>query len=109
MAYYSRTRDPKLKGKIGSLRGILGYMRPHWREIAYALIALCVSSIGILGLGAALRHLIDNGIARYDSRLLDLSLGVSLIVVLIVAVASFFRVAFAIKVSEAVVGAIRED
>jgi ATP-binding cassette subfamily B protein len=109
MPPFSTARDPKLKGNINSLRMIMGYVRPFRREVFFALAALCVTSFCVLGLGSALRHLIDNGIAKGNPQQLNTSFTWFLAVVLVLAVASFFRVFYAVKVSEWVVGAIRKD
>jgi len=68
------TEEPQAaKGKIRSLTKLRFYLKPYRMRIVFALISLAVSSSIVLGLGNALKYLIDDGIEKYDVRLLDRS------------------------------------
>jgi ATP-binding cassette subfamily B protein len=100
---------PPAKGRISSLRAMMHYLRPYRLLVAGATLALVVTSSGVLGMGAALRYLVDEGIAKGDPVLLGNAYVVLLGVVLLLSVATYARYLLVSWVGEKVVADIRRD
>ena len=97
------------KGKISSLRYLLHYIRPYRKQAIGACVALVFTSSGVLGMGSALRHLIDQGIAKGDQQLLGQGYLVLLAVVVALALGTYARYLLISMVGERVVADIRRD
>ena len=105
----TRTSDLPPKGQIGSLRYLLYYIKPYRKQASGAAIALVFTSSGVLGMGTALRHLIDQGIAKGDQQLLGQGYLILLAVVVALAVGTYTRYLLVSSVGERVVADIRRD
>lgn len=102
--------DPLLpKGKLSSLRYLLRYMLPYKRQAMLAAVALVFTASGVLGMGSALRYLIDNGIAKGDQHLLGQGYLILLGVVVALAIGTYSRYLLVSWVGERVVADIRRD
>lgn len=97
------------KGKIGSLRYLLRYLYPYRKLTAGAAIALVMTSSVVLGMGTALRHLIDQGIRKGDQHLLNQGYLILLGVVVALAIGTYTRYLLVSLVGEKVVADIRRD
>ena len=97
------------KGELGSLKYLLHYMRPYRKQTVGALIALVLTSGGVLGMGKALQYLIDEGIAKGDQQLLGQGYIILLAVVIALAVGTYTRYLLVSSVGERVVADIRRD
>lgn len=97
------------KGKLGSLRYLFQYIRRYRRHVIGASVALVLTSSGVLGMGYALRYLIDQGIAKGDAKMLGYGYIVLLAVVVVFALATFARYLLVSWVGERVVADIRRD
>lgn len=97
------------KGKIRSLRPLLRYLRPYRLQVFAALIALIFASSAVLGMGAGLRYLVDNGLSKGNLELLNQAFGILLVVTALLAVASYSRFFLVAWLGERVVADIRRD
>lgn len=97
------------KGKISSLRHVARYLKPYRLSIMGACIALLFTSFSVLGIGAALKYLIDSGIVAENTKLLDAYYWRLLGVVVVLAIATFARYYLISWVGERVVADIRND
>ncbi len=97
------------KGRISSLRYLLHYLIPYRKPAAGATLALILTSGVVLGMGGALSHLIDRGIARGDLHLLSQGYIVLLGVVIALAFGTYSRYLLVSSVGERVVADIRRD
>ncbi|MFM9890762.1 MAG: ABC transporter transmembrane domain-containing protein [Rickettsiales bacterium] len=97
------------KGRISSLAYLARYLRPYRGKVIGATLALVLTSSGVLGMGSALRHLIDQGIAKGDQHLLNQGYIALLIVVVVLAAATYTRYLLVSWVGEKVVADIRRD
>lgn len=104
-----RPTDLPPKGSISSLRSIFHYLRPYRLAVTGATLALLVTSCGVLGMGAALRYLVDEGIAKGNPELLTQAYWVLLGVVALLAGATYTRYLLVSWVGERVVADIRRD
>lgn len=99
---------PKTK-ELGNLRMLAGYLRPYRWPLLGAMLALIFTSSAVLGMGAGLRYLVDEGLGKGDPQLLDRAFVVMLGVVVLLAIATFFRFALITWVGERVIADIRRD
>jgi len=109
MTYPTGQRDELPKGKLSSLRYLGRYLAPYRRGVIGATAALLVTSSGVLGIGAALKYLVDEGIAKGNPYLLGNGYVILLGVVAILAVATYARYLLVSWVGERVVADIRRD
>ncbi len=103
------TTELPAKGKLTNLRYLARYLAPYRRQVIWATVALLVTSSGVLGIGAALRHLIDEGIAKGNPELLGRGYVMLLGVVLLLAAATYARYLLVSWIGERVVADIRRD
>ena len=90
-----------------SLGGLMHFLRPYrWQAIAAAFAVLFTSG-SVLGIGSALRYLIDEGLSKGDPHLLDRAFVFLLGVTLLLAGASYSRFYLVSWIGERVVADIR--
>ena len=104
-----KSDTPPPKGKLKNLRYLARYLAPYRRAILLATLALIITSSGVLGIGAALRYLVDEGIAKGNPELLGNGYVVLLGAVLLLAAATFTRYYLVSWIGERVVADIRRD
>lgn len=95
--------------RIALLSQLKPYLKPYWFQITLASVALIVAAGTVLGLGRGLQYLIDDGFSSENTDFLNNSLTTLLIIVSVLAVASFTRYFFVSWVGERVVADIRKD
>ncbi|MBX9726163.1 MAG: ATP-binding cassette domain-containing protein [Rickettsiales bacterium] len=105
----SDTSQLPAKGKISSLRYLLHYLYPYRKQTLGAAVALVLTSSVVLGMGTALRHLIDEGIRKGDQQLLNQGYLILLGVVVALAIGTYTRYLLVSLVGEKVVADIRRD
>jgi ATP-binding cassette, subfamily B, bacterial len=76
---------------LRQLRRLLGFVRPYRWQVAGALLALVLAAGAVLAFGVGLRYLIDGGFGAGRVEALDHALKASLIVVVVLAGATFAR------------------
>jgi ATP-binding cassette subfamily B protein len=76
---------------LRQLRRLVGFMRPYRWQVGAALLALIVAAGAVLTFGVGLRYLIDGGFGAGRVEALDHALKASLIVVVVLAGATFAR------------------
>lgn len=106
---YASAAHRRDKGDLRSLRRLLPYFQPYRALILGALVALLFTSGSMLGLGAALRFLVDYGISKGDPDLLDRGFVLLLGVVALLSVAAFARFYFVSSLGEKVTADIRRE
>jgi ATP-binding cassette subfamily B protein len=103
----SNITDREEKGDLRVLMRLLGFLRPYWRQIIGACIALIVAAGTVLALGQGLRALVDEGFSSEDASMLDSALLVLFVVIVLLAAATFGRFYLVSWVGERVVADIR--
>jgi ATP-binding cassette subfamily B protein len=92
---------------LGALRPLFPYLWPYrWRMVGAGFFLLLAAAM-VLGLGAALRHLIDDGLAGGNAALLDRTVVLLLGVVVLAAFATFGRFYLVTWIGERVVADLR--
>lgn len=99
---------PKAQNLDG-LRKLGSFLRPYRWSVAGALLALLFTSGSVLGMGAGLRYLVDEGLGKGDPHLLDRAFVVMLCVVVALATATYFRFSLVTWIGERVIADIRRD
>lgn len=107
MARFSSPVSSAEKGSIRSLKFLGRYLRPYLRSVIGALIALLFTSSAVLGMGGALRYLVDEGLGKGNHALLNQAFAVLMGVTVLLAVASYCRFYLVSSVGERVVADIR--
>jgi ATP-binding cassette subfamily B protein len=103
------TRNRPKARDIRQLARILGFLKPYRRQIAIAATALVIASGSILALGQGLKKVIDHGLTASNAALLDQALFGMLIVVAIMAAATFVRFYYVSWIGERVTADIRRE
>lgn len=102
----SETQPPKRS--MRELRRLARFVRPYRLAVAGACLALIVAAGTVLVIGQGLRRLVDEGFAAGNSGLLDDALVALLVVVVVLAGATYSRFFLVSWVGERVVADIRK-
>ena len=89
------------------LRRLASFMVPYRGQILGAALALIAASVAVLGFGAGLRWLVDTGFATRDPSRLDQALLAMLVVVVLLAGATFARAWLVAWIGERVAADLR--
>ena len=100
-------KNRKNKKSISALKMVLPYVMPYKLQLIGAAIALLFAAATVLAMGAGLRFLIDEGFAEGDPLLLDRAVIVLVVVVILLAGASYARFYLISWVGERVVADLR--
>ncbi len=92
---------------LRTLVALLRFVRPYWPAAVGAGVALVVAAATVLALGQGLRALVDKGFRSGDVALLDTALLVLLIVIVVLAVATYSRFYLVSWIGERVVTDLR--
>ncbi|OAJ71399.1 ABC transporter [Methylobacillus sp. MM3] len=103
------TRNRPKSRDIRQLARIAGFLKPYRRQIAIASTALVMASGSILALGQGLKKVIDHGLTASNAALLDQALFGMLIVVAVMAAATFVRFYYVSWIGERVTADIRRE
>ncbi len=88
---------------------MLRYLYPYRLQAFLAIITMIFTAGSVLAMGQGLKHLIDEGLSKGDSALLDKSFLILIAVTLLLAVASYARFYLVTWIGERVVSDIRRD
>jgi ATP-binding cassette subfamily B protein len=94
---------------LRQLRRLAGYLRPYTWQVAATLVALVLAAAAVLVFGVGLQHLIDGGFAAGRSSALDHALRAALIVIVVLAAATFARAYLVAWLGERLVADLRAD
>jgi ATP-binding cassette subfamily B protein len=94
---------------LGQLRRLAAYLAPYRVQVAGALAALIVAALAVLSLGVGVRYVIDGGFVAARADALTHAVEAVLIVILILAVATFARSYLVAWIGERVVADLRRD
>lgn len=101
------TRNRPKSRDIRQLSRIIAFLKPYRRQIVIAAAALIVASASILALGQGLKKVIDHGLTANNAALLDQALLGMLIVIAVMAAATFVRFYYVSWIGERVTADIR--
>lgn len=88
---------------------LLRYITPYRVQLACAALAIIFTSFSVLGVGGALRYLVDAGLTQGNTALLNRGYALLLAVTLALALASYARYYLVAWLGERVVADIRRD
>lgn len=93
---------------IKALHKIGPYVSPYLKQIALAVLSLCISSVAVLSIGPIMQTMIDEGFATGHAYKLDKALMFMLAVIVIIALGTYGRFYFISWVGERVVADMRK-
>lgn len=96
------------KKNLKSLYKIWPFLKNYWKEMAFAVVSLFISSAAVLSVGPIMRTMIDEGFATGHAYKLDKALLFMIVVIVLVAVGTFGRFYFISWVGERVVADMRK-
>jgi len=91
-----------------TLRRTFAFMKPYSRQLIFFGLALAVTSIATLSIGAGLKFVIDRGLSQGSAAMLDQGLALLIGIVLVIAVGTFVRFYYISWVGERVVADMRK-
>ncbi len=97
------SRNLKALGRLGA------YLRSYRLQVALTLIALILAAGAVLAFGAGFRYLIDGAFGQGEATALDHALKAALIVVAVLALATFARAYLVTWLGERLVADLRKD
>jgi ATP-binding cassette subfamily B protein len=86
---------------------LLPFVRPYYRQVLFALLALFIASMATLAVPLAVRRVIDHGFRGPDGLLVNQYFAVMLAVVLVLAASSALRFYFVMWLGERIVADVR--
>ncbi len=92
---------------VRHLRRLAGYLRPYLGAVFGAVVALVVAAASVLSLGVGVRYLIDRGFAAGGAQALNHALEAVFIVILALALATYFRAYLVNWLGERIVADLR--
>ncbi|MBI3419488.1 MAG: ATP-binding cassette domain-containing protein [Proteobacteria bacterium] len=95
------------KHDLRPLRSLLPFLAPYRREILLAFVALVVASATVLSMGVALKAVVDKGFATGSAEQLNQSLIVLLVLIGVMACATFTRFSMVSWIGERLVADLR--
>ena len=91
------------------LRRLSAYLRPYRGQVVGTVAALIVAAFAVLSIGEGLRHLVDGGFVHGRPGALDHALEAVGLVILVLALATYFRSYLVTRLGERVVADLRKD
>src|SRR5437660_1078772 len=96
-------------GALKSLARVGAYLRPYRWQVAAAAVALLVAAGAVLAIGQGLKGVIDRGFGAGNAAELDRTLALMLVVIVVMAVATFTRFYFVSWIGERVTADLRRS
>ena len=109
MSKNSQNSKPDKTKKIFNLFRLSPYLQPYRLEIFFVIITLILTSFTVLFLGKVVKYLIDLGFSSKDFHYLNIILTGLVFLIILLAVAGYFRSFLVNSVAEKVVNDIRKD
>ena len=94
-------------GAFRSLARVGAYLRPYRWQVAAAAVALLVAAGSVLAIGQGLKGVIDRGLGAGNAAELDRTLALMLVVIVVMAIATFTRFYFVSWIGERVTAYLR--
>lgn len=99
---------PSLKG-LTPLRSLWPWIKPHRRQMLYALGAILMVATALLSLGRGIGYLVDSGLSQGNAVLLDRAVLICLGLTIMLALGSYLRAVLINKVAERIIADIRKS
>ena len=96
-------------GALKSLARVGAYLRPYRWQVAAAAVALLVAAGAVLAIGQGLKGVIDRGFGAGNAAELDRTLALMLVVIVVMAIATFTRFYFVSWIGERVTADLRRS
>ena len=96
-------------GALKSLARVAAYLRPYRWQVAAAAVALIVAAGAVLAIGQGLKGVIDRGFGAGNAGELDRTLALMLVVIVVMAIATYTRFYFVSWIGERVTADLRRS
>jgi len=96
-------------GAFKSLARVAAYLRPYRWQVAAAAVALIVAAGAVLAIGQGLKGVIDRGFGAGNAGELDRTLALMLVVIVVMAIATYTRFYFVSWIGERVTADLRRS
>ena len=93
--------------RLGALRDLWPWVKPHRRQILYAFGAILMVSGALLSLGQGIAFLVDQGLSRGNSTTLNIAVVICVGITTVLAIGSYLRAVLISRVAERVMTDIR--
>ena len=80
-----------MQGKWAIYGRLLGYLRPHWREVTVAYVSMLIATVLSLLVPQLVKRAIDTGLSTGNARALFMTGGLILLVAIVAAIALTLR------------------
>ena len=91
------------------LKHLWPWIKPHRQQLVWALLAILLVAASLLSLGRGIAYLVDSGLSKGDSNLLDRAVLICLGITVMLALGSYLRAVLINKVAERVIADIRKS
>jgi ATP-binding cassette subfamily B protein len=107
---FSRTASSRPESRdLRQLRRLVRYLRPYRWRVAAAILALVLAAGSVLVFGVGLRYLVDGAFSSHRVAALDHALKAALIVIVVLAAATFARAYLVAWLGERVIADLRKE
>ncbi len=103
----SRGAGNVTRQELSKLKSLVPLLKPYTKQMMFALLGLIVAACATLGIGAGIRGLIDTGFGKGNAELFNQTLVILLIVITVMAAATYARFYYVSWVGERVVADLR--
>src|SRR6185369_5509844 len=102
-----KTSTLRPRSALATLARLTRFLRQYRRQVTFAAIALVIAASAVLALGQGLRAVVDRGFTTGDASQLDRGLALLLVVIVVMALATFTRVYYVSWLGERVAADLR--
>ncbi len=81
-------------GRLSVYRRLVGYLRPHWRNVIFAYVAMILATLMSLAVPQIIKQAIDQGVAQNSASMLFWAAGVIMALAIARAGVAFVRIYF---------------
>lgn len=103
------TNATKKRRDFGALRRIFPYLLRYKKQMVVALVALCVAALAVSSLGFGLKSVVDSGFVAGNAAKLNQALLILLLLIAVIAGATYARFYAVSWIGERVVADLRRD
>lgn len=95
--------------RLAPLKALWPWIRPYRLDLVKALGAIMLVAAALLSLGRGIGYLVDSGLSKGDSRLLDQAVLICIGITVMLALGSYLRTVLINKVAERIIADIRKS
>lgn len=78
-----------MDGRLGIYRRLMGYLKPHWRQVGLAYLSMAGATLLNLFIPQVIKNAIDQGVTSQESRGLFIAAGIIMLIAVVRSIAAF--------------------